>query len=73
MRSEAQKKAQKKYDKKSINFAISYKQHETAEGERVKKYLSDTGQSANAYIKSLIKADLDSKGILLLWLYDCFC
>jgi hypothetical protein len=32
------------------------------DGERVKAYLEQTGQSANSYIKALIKADLDAKG-----------
>lgn len=32
------------------------------DGERVKAYLEQTGQSANNYIKGLIKADLDAKG-----------
>lgn len=32
------------------------------DGERLKAYLSQTGQSANSYIKGFIKADLDSKG-----------
>ena len=27
-----------------------------------RSYLEQTGQSANSYIKALIKADLDSKG-----------
>ena len=33
------------------------------QGKRLEEYLTDTGKSANAYIKALIKADLDSKGI----------
>lgn len=55
-------KAVNKYNKDSINFALSYKRPERKEGERLKAYLSQTGQSANSYIKGLIKADLDSKG-----------
>ena len=56
-------KAQKKYNEKTILVAASYKPNtDLADGQRVKAYLQQTGQSANAYIKSLIKADLDSKG-----------
>ena len=42
---------------------IAYKKQDISEGQRLKAYLDSTGQSANAYIKALIKADLDSKGI----------
>lgn len=55
--------AVKKYNKDSINLAASYKRPEKREGLRVKAYLASTGQSANSYIKGLIKADLDSKGV----------
>lgn len=44
-------------------FAVKYRKNEIEEGQRLKDYLSDTGQSANAYLKELIKKDLDSKGI----------
>jgi hypothetical protein len=44
-------------------IAVSYKPNtDLADGQRVKAYLEQTGQSANSYIKALIKADLDSKG-----------
>lgn len=60
---EAEKRAQKKYNEKTITIAASYKPGtDLKEGERLKAYLSQTGQSANSYIKGLIKADLDSKG-----------
>ena len=56
-------KAQKKYNEKTILIAASYKPNtDIADGQRVKAYLEQTGQSANSYIKALIKADLDSKG-----------
>lgn len=62
---EAAKRAQKKYNEKTITIAASYKPGtDLKEGERVKVYLDQTGQSANSYIKSLIKADLDSKGFM---------
>lgn len=60
---EAQKRAQKKYSKKVINFSVSYKQSDIAEGKRLKRHLFDTKQSANSYIKKLIKEDLDSKHV----------
>lgn len=58
------KKAQDKYRGKSINIAICYRPTDINDGKRLKAYLKHTGQSANSYIKSLIKADLDAKGIL---------
>ena len=60
--SEAQKKAYKTYNSKSIQLAVNYRPTDIKDGERVKAYLEQTGQSANSYIKALIKADLDSKG-----------
>lgn len=57
-------KAQKKYREKSIQLAVNYRPGtDIKEGERVKAYLDQTGQSANSYIKTLIKADLDNKRI----------
>lgn len=56
--------AQKRYRKKSIQLAINYRPGtDIKEGERIKAYLEQTGQSANSYIKELIKRDLDSRGI----------
>ena len=34
-------------------------------GLRLQKYLDETGQTANSYIKGLIKRDIDEKGIEL--------
>lgn len=56
-------KAQKKYREKTINLAVKYYPTDIEQGKRLKAYLANTGQSANSYIKALIKADLDSKGI----------
>lgn len=57
-------KAQAKYRAKSINIAICYRPGtDISDGKRLKQYLADTGQSANSYIKQLIKQDLDSKGV----------
>ena len=52
-------KAQKKYREKSLNFAVCYRPSEIAQGKRLKAYLDESGQSANAYIKGLIEKDLD--------------
>ena len=60
---DAEKRAQKKYNEKTITLACSYKPNtDILEGQRVKAYLDQTGQSANSYIKALIKKDLDNKG-----------
>lgn len=55
-------KGQKKYNANSTYLSVKYTPNEQIDGERVKAYLEQTGQSANAYIKSLIKVDLDAKG-----------
>ena len=62
---EAQKEADRRYREKHnvITKSISYKKEEITEGKRLLSYLAQTGQSANSYIKGLIKADLDNKGI----------
>lgn len=60
------REAQKRYREKSIQFGINYRPGtDIKEGERVKAYLDQAGQSANSYIKGLIKADLDSKGFMM--------
>ena len=60
---EKQKEADKRYrDKvKPLTFAISYKSTDMEEGKKLQSYLERTGQSANSYIKGLIKRDLDEK------------
>lgn len=59
---EAEKRAQKKYNQKTITISVSYKPGTDAEeGQRVKAYLEKTGQTANSYIKNLVKRDLDKK------------
>ena len=59
--SEAAKRAQKKYNEKTITIAASYKPGtDLKEGQRVKAYLDQTG-----HIKALIKADLDYKGFMM--------
>lgn len=57
------KEAQKRYNEKTMTFAVKYYPTDIIEGKRLKKYLEDNDISANGYIKELIKKDLDSKGI----------
>ena len=57
------KKADENYRKKIDRMAIKYGIAELNESERLRSYLAQTGQSANSYIKGLIKADLDSKNV----------
>lgn len=59
------KKSQAEYKKKLKQFKVQYNLQDNSEGLRVQKYLEQTGQSANAYIKNLIKNDLDSKGFTI--------
>lgn len=61
----AQKDADLKYRQSHgvITKSIAYKKSDIAEGKRLKAYLDGTGKSANSYIKALIKADLDAKGV----------
>lgn len=62
---EQNRKAQKKYSEKTMTFAVKYYPTDIEEGQRLKKYLEESGQSANSYLKSLVKKDMDSKGIEL--------
>lgn len=56
------KESQARYKKKITQFKVQYSLQDT-DGQRLKEYLQDTGQTANAYIKALIKQDLDQKGV----------
>lgn len=56
-------KAQKKYREKTINFLVKYYPTDLEYGQKLKEYLAITGQSANSYLKELIKRDLDNKGM----------
>lgn len=57
------KEIQAKYNQKRLQYKCTYSLSDISDGLRLKAYLSDTNQSANSYIKALIKQDLDSKGI----------
>lgn len=59
---ETNRKAVKKYREKTVSFAVKYSAVDANQGNVLKAYLEQTGQSANSYIKALIKADLDTKG-----------
>lgn len=63
VRTDASRKADKKYNEKSITLTVSYRPTDIIEGIRVKQYLQDNNMSVNSYIKQLIKSDLDNKGI----------
>ena len=62
-RTDASRKADKKYNEKSQVFTVCYRPTDIKEAKRLKAYLNSTNQSANSYIKSLVKTDLDKKGI----------
>ena len=63
IRTDASRKADKKYNEKRIAISVGYTPVDIEEGKRLKAYLKQTNQSANQYVKQLIKTDLDSKGI----------
>lgn len=58
------KESQKKYKEKIKQYKVQYNLQDV-DGLRLESYLINTKQSANAYLKALIKADLDSKGFYL--------
>lgn len=63
---ESQKEYEKKRMKQCKTYAIKYSLYlpdENRENERLKRYLEQSGISANSYIKGLIKADLDCKNV----------
>lgn len=64
---EAQKEADRRYREKCkpMTFTAAYKVTDINEGKRLTAYLEQTEQSANSYIKALIKADLDNKGFAI--------
>lgn len=56
-------KNQSVYKKKLKQFKVQYNLQDNIDGLRLQKYLTDNNMSANAYIKQLIKSDLDSKNV----------
>lgn len=59
---EAEKKAVRKYLAKCKDIRIKYNPTDMSEYVRLQSYISDNNISATAYIKQLIKNDLDTKG-----------
>lgn len=63
----AMTESQKKYEKKRMqsckSYTIKYTPKEINESDRLQVYLNSTGLSANAYLKELVKRDLDNKGV----------
>ena len=63
----AMTESQKKYEKKRMqsckSYTIKYTPKEINESDRLQVYLNSTGLSANAYLKELVKHDLDNKGV----------
>lgn len=57
--------AQKRYNAKTILFAVKYYPTDITDGKRLKQFLEQNGQSANSYLKSLIKKDLDEKNFYI--------
>lgn len=55
--------SQKKYNDKITTFTVKYSLREKKEADRLLLYLQSNKLSRVSYIKSLIKADLDEKGI----------
>lgn len=48
-----------------MTFAVKYYPTDIEYGQKLKEYLAESGQSANSYLKELIKKDLDEKRIEL--------
>ena len=59
------KEVQSRYRRKIAQFKAEYSlsEEDKKEAIRIKAYLKETGQSANSYLKGLIKRDLDAKGV----------
>lgn len=60
---ESQRRYEKKRAKQCKTYAIKYTPAEMPDNYRLQAYLASIGQTPNAYIKALIKADLDAKGV----------
>ena len=63
IRKESDRESDKRYNAKRINFSVSFTTADIEEGKRLKEYLELTGRSGNAYLKELIKKDMDEKGV----------
>lgn len=56
-------KSQKTYNDKCNRIYLKYTEKETEDYERINNYCKKNGYAISTYIKTLIKKDLDSKGI----------
>lgn len=56
-------KAISKYNKKSKTISLKFTANQIHDYERITAYCDGIGLSYQGYIKSLIKADLDSKNV----------
>lgn len=56
-------KAQKKYREKTQSFALKYTPTDIQDGLRLKYYIDNNNLSCNAYLKELVKRDLNNKGV----------
>lgn len=63
MNNESNRKAVKKYAEKTKTFAVKYYPTDIDDALRLQNHIQTNGLSCNAYLKELIKRDLDSKGI----------
>jgi hypothetical protein len=63
MNNESNRKAVKKYAEKTKTFAVKYYPTDIADALRLQKHLKTNGLSCNAYLKELIRRDLDSKQV----------
>lgn len=61
---EAEKKAIRKYLAKCKDIRIKYNPTDMSEYIRLQSYILENNISATAYIKQLIKNDLDNKGFM---------
>lgn len=61
--SKAQLKSIKKYNQKSKYIQLKFTANQIQDYERIVKHCDRIGLSYQGYIKGLIKADLDSKGV----------
>lgn len=60
-RKEARLQAYKKQNEKKQVFSVVYTTTDKEKGQRLKRYLSETGKSANSYLKELVEKDLNAK------------
>ncbi len=62
-RTEANRRADRKYNQKKKTYALVYTPTDIQDALRLQSYLDNVDISCNAYLKSLVKKDLDEKKI----------